>query len=46
MSNIIAGFCIGFIVCLIMVNNYHKRVVDRGYLSVDDKMYEVKLKDK
>lgn len=39
------GFTIGFIICIIMVNSWHKRVAKRGYISIDDKMYEVKLKE-
>lgn len=45
MTEGIIGFCVGFTVCVIMLNSYHKRIADRGYMSVNDKIYEVKLKD-
>lgn len=46
MSSYIIGFCVGFVICMAMINSYHKRIAERGYMSIEDKLYEVKLKDK
>lgn len=45
MKEYFIGFAIGFVICIIMVNSWHKRVAKRGYLSIDDKVYEVKVKE-
>ena len=42
----IIGICLGFFVCILMMGAYQKRIVDRGYISVGDKLYDVKLKVK
>ena len=38
----ILGFGLGFMLCVIMMSNYHKRLVDRVYMIIEDKLYIIK----
>lgn len=40
----IIGICLGFFICVILTNDYHKRIAKRGFFSINDKLYEVKIK--
>jgi hypothetical protein len=46
MDKFIIGLILEFLLCLFMMNSYHTRIAKRGYLIIDDYLYEVKLKDK
>lgn len=38
----IIGIAIGFILCVLAINNHHKEVAKRGYISIENKLYKVK----
>lgn len=41
----IIGICLGFFICVCLTNNYHEKIAKRGFFSVNDKLYEVNLKE-
>ena len=37
----ITGFAVGFWVCFVSMQGLHKRIIKRGHMTVNDKIYDV-----
>lgn len=45
MKEVLIGFFIGFGLCIFLMSCYHSRIAKRGYMSIHDKLYDVKIRE-